>query len=154
MEYLATNVLPKRLIINEISIMKSPLPRFSNLKNAQNAPKIFLKMHQKTTKDMNFTFLCCFFLYLANAWTLWKICILTFFWRIVVNNGLSLCKNEGKIVQLSHLVEAFIPNTVLELCRVGCIMSRGRSYYVQLSRYYVEKVVLLYMRRGALVVQK
>ena len=78
-----------------------------------------------------------------------------------MNNGLSLCKNEGIIVQLSHLVEAFIPNTVLELCRVGCIMSRGRlydvqlpRYYVQLSWYYVEKVVLLYMRRGALIVQK
>jgi hypothetical protein len=78
-----------------------------------------------------------------------------------VNNGLSLCKNEGKIVQLSHLVEAFIPNTVIELCRVGCIMSRGRLYYVQLPRYYVkllryyvEKAVLLYLRRGALVVQK
>ena len=71
-----------------------------------------------------------------------------------MNNGLSLCKNEGKIVQLSHLVEAFFPNTVMELCRVGCIMSMGRSYYVQLLRYYVEKAVLLYLRRGALIVQK
>ena len=71
-----------------------------------------------------------------------------------MNNGLSLCKNEGKIVQLSHLVEAFIPITVMELCRVGCTMSRGRSYYVQLSWYYVEKAVLLYLRRGALIVQK
>ena len=61
MEYLATNVSPKRLIINEISIIKSPFPRFRNLKNAQNAPKIFLKMHQKNYKRHEFHLFMLFF---------------------------------------------------------------------------------------------